>query len=93
MRYMETAIFKETSKQMQERTGMDVRWIVAACVALHSAKEYLLQLRNDFLDQVKSQVTSSIILSSNDGTVRDGLIRFVRRNTISTSESWFSLRG
>jgi chaperone BCS1 len=45
------------------------------------------------LHQVKTQVTSSVTLGPNDGALKDGLLRFIRNNTMSTSKSWLSFRG
>jgi len=93
LKYIESEIFKTTSKQLKLRTNLDVQWIVAACVALHSAKKYLPQLRDDVLGQIKSQATSSITLKASDATLQDGLVRFIRTSTVSTKSSWLNLHG
>jgi chaperone BCS1 len=93
MQYMESHIFKQVSEQLQQRTGLDMRWLIAACIAINAGKNVAPKLLGKVLHQVKTQVTSSVTLGPNDGALRDGLLRFIRAQATNTNKSWLSLRG
>ena len=107
MRYIESEIFKNIRTQIMSRTGIDVEWLVALCIATHSTAHHITQLASDLLEQVKSQATSSVTISAADSAIQTGIVRYMRSAATSIHEedeisedestkagtSWLSLHG
>jgi chaperone BCS1 len=93
VRCMESPIFIEICAQIRKRTGLNTQWIIAAALAINSAKDAIPIVFQEALHQVKKQVTSSITLGSNDSDLHNGLLRFVRNSGVGSNESWLSLSG
>lgn len=84
MRYLEFDVFKNTKTQIKSRTGINVEWIVAVALAGHAGWEHISGMMNDLLEQVKSQVTSSITIYSVDSVIQTGIIRYMRAQSVPT---------
>ncbi|KAF2032082.1 hypothetical protein EK21DRAFT_87462 [Setomelanomma holmii] len=93
MQYIESDVFKSTQHRLKLRTGIDLNWLVAACVAMKSGKDQLPKLMEDVLGQVKAQTTSSITIGTSDSTLQDQLLRYIRNGLSKTSTSWLNLHG
>lgn len=91
--YIETAIFREASKSIQKRTGLNIEWASTAMVAAHSAKTMIPKTANAILEQMKTQTTSSIALDPTDSTLQTYLLKFIRKQHDGSSKSLLKLRG
>jgi len=89
---IETEIFKKFAEQVTKRTGVDFMWLVAALVAMHSARTFIPSTLRTVLRFFQTQATSSITLSPHDA-LQKGLRNFVRKSTVKTNNSWLNVRG
>jgi chaperone BCS1 len=90
---MESEIFLDIRDEIGRRTGLDIEWIVAAVVALNSARTVIPVMFQYTLRAIQKQVTSSITLGQNDGDIQNGLLRFICNSNAGTNESWLSVSG
>ncbi|KAF1919372.1 hypothetical protein BDU57DRAFT_139489 [Ampelomyces quisqualis] len=88
VQYSETKIFRDTCQKIKDRTGVDFSGIIAASVALHSAKNYIPDLAKGVLQHIKAQATSSITLGPNDSALQDALLRFIRDINSDADKTW-----
>jgi chaperone BCS1 len=87
MDFVESDVFEDTRHIVKLRTGIDVDWLVAACIAIHSTAHNIPKMMNEMLEQVKSQTTSSITIGSADSAIQTGILRYMRtRATPSTGQ-------
>jgi chaperone BCS1 len=90
---MMSKIFLDIRDEIGRRTGLDIEWIVAAVVALNSARTIIPAVFQITLCEIQKQVSSSITLGQNDGDIQNGLLRFICNSNAGTNRSWLSLSG
>jgi hypothetical protein len=93
MKYIESPTFISTSEESLNLTGLNVNWLIAACIAINSAKEQVPELWKTVRHGVKAQATSSITIGTFDATLQAGLLKLIREGDTNVSVSMFNFRG
>ncbi|RMZ69795.1 Mitochondrial chaperone [Pyrenophora seminiperda CCB06] len=91
MRYMESEFYELARRAIQTRTGADIHMVLMGCAALNAARVKIPAMLGTVLNQVKTQVTSSIQISTLDPMYKD-LLQLAREKS-EENQSSFRLTG
>lgn len=82
MRYMESEFFELARQQVKNCTGgFDLHLVMLACAALNAARVRIPAILEAVFEQVKTQVTSSMLISTCSYMLYDDLIAFAREKS------------
>lgn len=94
MRYMESELFELARQQIKHRTGgIDVHMVLLACTALNAARIKVPVMLEMILDQVKTQATSSLIISAMEATLCTELLKIAREKSEESQSALAKFQG
>jgi chaperone BCS1 len=92
--YIESEFFELARQQIQTRTGgFDVQTVILACAALNAARTQMPAILDTALNQVKSQVTSSVVISGYESQLYKELLSFAREKSQESQSSGLQFLG
>jgi len=93
MRYMESEFYELARTAIKDRTGADIHMVMMGCAALNAARIEIPAMLNTVLDQIKTQVTSSIVISGIQGQLFKELLDFAHEKSEENRSSKFRFSG
>jgi hypothetical protein len=92
--YIESEFFELARQQIKTRSGgFDVQTVILACAALNAARTQVPAILDTALNQVKSQVTSSVVISGYDSQLYKELLSFAREKSQESQSSGLQFLG
>lgn len=92
---MNSSVLDSISAKISTATGgrLDVRLFIAACVGAKAAANTVPSFVDMLFDQVKTNVSSSLVVSQNNPTLYNGLQNLAQDKAEASGKAWYQFHG